>query len=192
MHEEGSPPPNQALKDIPFRKNVTFSRVFLFILKHASMLPIVHFIKESSMLSIFGIWFIDEDSFSYSGAKQGERDLHEIGPIKVRDMFIGILENSFHGLCDGYTHDRIGVATILNLSMTEDKISFIKQYINPISWQAEHEPIKYTLYKEQGNTWIGEWSYPARGTTGVVRCTLSELPTTYFDEKSLRLALPKM
>ena len=78
--------------------------------------------------------------------------------------------------------DGIGQAILSEVKVTDEKITFTKQYID--RYGSPHgDQIGYELHKEKGNEWVGEyaiWAGISDDLTGPVRCFTSPYDAAVF------------
>jgi len=104
-----------------------------------------------------------------------------------RFIFSGIIEPTEETVLGspvmvGRTMDQFGMAHLTNISLSDDRLSFVKKYDN------RKDLILYSFAREDEGLWIGEYDGELTGK-GSARCVLTPVPDQMF-ASTVRPPLP--
>lgn len=130
------------------------------------------------MFLIQGVFF-QEQEFFQPMMVSGDGMVAGIRSHLIYDMFGGVIfrDPKTQELSGGMT-DHYGESVLSNISMTETRFSFVKQY------NGRGDNIAYLFEKGSGNLWIGGYQGVATGA-GNSHCILTEVPDDFFVPKPI-------
>jgi hypothetical protein len=131
---------------------------------------------SKSIYLLQGLFFQDVVTYGI-GQKPGigeavyqTKNLHHV-------LFSGVIApdpQDVKGPLFGALQDQFGVSNLTEVTFSDEKLEFIKQY------DRKFDEIKYSFKKKDGNLLIGTWEV-ASGHTGFAKCLVTAVDEKFFD-----------